>query len=177
MPSSRVLREERFSLILLVRLECSTRSKNRVPEESIGTPGPNDDAIRRLERRLEAFELAAQTENRWWRGGLIAALVLLAFAILVAAHHRHRAERFMLSRMGSGQMAPGQMGMPGPEWQGQGPRMMPYGPPPPPNWGYGPGPQGGYGEYYGPPPWARHHHHDDDGQGGPDSEQPPPPKG
>jgi hypothetical protein len=130
-----------------------------VPEESIGTPGPNDDAIRRLERRLEAFELAAQTENRWWRGGLIAALVLIALSILVAAHHRHRRPHM---EMGAG-------------WQGQ--RMMPYGPPPPPNWGYGSGPQGGYGGYYGPPPWAGHHHHDDGGPGGPDGEQPDAPKG
>ena len=145
-----------------------------MPEESMGAPEsnrePNHDAIRRLERRLEAFELAAQRENRWWRGGLIAALVLIALSIFSAAHHRHRMERLMLSRMGPGQMGPGM----GPGMMGPGPRMMPYGPPPPPYWGYGPGPQGGYG--YGSPPWMWHHHHEDGGQG-PESEPPQPPKG
>jgi len=137
----------------------SARSKNRVPEESIGTPGPNDDAIRRLERRLEAFELAAQNENRWWRGGLIAALVLVALSIMIARHHRHcpLPPRITMGQMGEG-------------WQG--PRMMPYGPPP--NWDYGPGPQGGYGDYG--PPWGWHHRHHDDGPG-PEGEPPPPPKG
>jgi hypothetical protein len=143
------------------------RSRNRVPEESIGTSEPNDDAIRRLERRLEAFEVAAQNENRWWRGGLIAALVLLSLSIMIAHHRRHHPPPpFMMSQMGQG------MGMMGGGCQG--PRVMPYGPPP--NWGYGPGPQGGYGEYG--PPWEWHHrHHDGDPRSGSDNEPQPPPKG
>jgi hypothetical protein len=133
-----------------------------VPEESINTPGPNDEAIRRLERRIESLEYAAQQENRWWRGGLIAALVLVALSILIAGHHRrHRPPP--VGPMGPmGQM--GQMGMMG-GWQRQ--RMMPYGPPPPPpNWGYGPG------RNYGPSDRWNHRYWD-----APESEgQPPPPK-
>jgi hypothetical protein len=111
-----------------------------VPEESTGTPGTsnqNDDAVRRLERRIESLEYAAQHENKWWRGGLIAALVLVALSILIAGHHRHhRLPRGMMAGMAG-------MGMMG---SCQGPRLMPYAPPPPPpNWGYGPG-----GGYYGP---------------------------
>jgi len=132
-----------------------------VPEESTSSPSPNDDAIRRLERRLEALEYVAQTENRWWRGGLIAALVLVALSILILAHHRHHPPPpFVMGRMG-----PGMMG-------GEG--MMPYGPPPP---YWGPGPQSGYG--YGPPPWGWHHHHhdnDDDGPGAQPEMQPPGPQ-
>ncbi|MGO9452778.1 MAG: hypothetical protein ACLQDV_17340 [Candidatus Binataceae bacterium] len=120
-----------------------------MPEESTGTPGPNDNALGRLERRIESLEFATQRENRWWRGGLIAALVLVALSILIAGHHRHH-------------YPPPMMGMRG--WQG--PRMMPYGPPP--YSGYGPGggyygPRGGwqYRQWNGPGPEA----------------QPPPPKG
>src|ERR1039458_5141045 len=86
-----------------------------VPEESISTPGQNDDALGRLERRIESLEFAAQREDRWWRGGLIAALVLVALSILIAGHHRHH-------------HPPPMTGMRGCEGQ----RMMPYGPPPPP---------------------------------------------
>jgi hypothetical protein len=99
-----------------------------LPEEAVGTPDHNDDALGRLERRIASLEYAAQQENRWWRGGLIAALVLVALSILIAGHHRHHRPLMM-----------------GQGW-GRGPRMLPYGPPPPPNWGYGPG-----GGYYGPP--------------------------
>jgi len=102
-----------------------------VPEESTSTPGQNDDALGRLERRIESLEFAAQQENRWWRGGLIAALVLVALSILIAGHHRRH-------------HPPPMTGMRGCEGQ----RMMPYSPPPPPPpySGYGPG-----GGYYGPP--------------------------
>ena len=136
-----------------------------MPEESTGTPGPqspqssqssqssNDDAIRRLERRIESLEYAAQQENKWWRGGLIAALVLVALSILIAGHHRHH------------HPPPGMMGM-GMMGSCQGPRMMPYGPPPP-NWGYGQG--GNYG--YGPQEGWRHHRE----WNGPGAEAPPPP--
>jgi hypothetical protein len=122
-----------------------------VPEESTSTPGQNDDALRRLERRLESLEYATERENRWWRGGLIAALVLVAFSILIAGHHRHHHPPMM-----------GMTGTMGPSCEG--PRMMPYGPSP--YWGYGPG--GGYG-----PPECRHHRQ----WNGPGPDGPPPPKG
>lgn len=112
-----------------------------MPEETIppSPPTPTDDAIRRLERRIEALEYAAQSENRWWRGGLIAALVLVALSILILAHHRHHHRP---------PPRPPMAGMMGPGWQG---RMMPYGPPPP-YWGWGPGRPPGP-EYWGPPEW------------------------
>ena len=128
-----------------------------MPEESPSTPASNDDAIRRLERRIESLEYAAQHENKWWRGGLIAALVLIALSILIAGHHRHHHP----PPMGPA----GMMGMQG--WQG--PRMMPYGPPPPPPWwGYGRGDGN-----YGPPEGWQHRHWDGPGSEGPQ----PPPKG
>ena len=119
-----------------------------MPEESIGTPSPqspNDDAIRRLERRIESLEYAAKHENKWWRGGLIAALVLVALSILIAGHHRHHHPPPGVM------MGPGMMGMRG--WQGG--ERTPYGPPPPPNWGYRPGygPQEGWHhQWNGPGP-------------------------
>jgi hypothetical protein len=123
-----------------------------VPEESVNPPNP-DEALRRLERRIEYLEHTLQHENKWWRGGLIAALVLIALSILIAGHHRHHRH-------------PGPMGMQGCGGQ----RMMPYGPPPPPpNWGYGPG-----GGYYGPPQQGWRYHQ----WNGPGSDGPPsPPKG
>ena len=122
-----------------------------MPEESTSTPGQNDEALGRLERRIESLEFATQRENRWWRGGLIAALVLVALSIFIAGHHRHHQPSSMMGTRG---------------WEG--PRMMPYGPPPPPYSGYGPG-----GCYYGPPEgW---HYRQWNGPG-PEA-QPPPPKG
>ncbi len=101
-------------------------------EESGTAPGQNDDALKQLERRLEALEIATLRENRWWRGGLIAALVLVALSILIAGHRRHN-RRLPTTPMSG--------------WGGQ--RMMPYGPPPPPyGWGYGPG-----GGYWPPQGW------------------------
>ncbi len=128
-----------------------------MPEESGNPPNHNDDAVRRLERRIESLEYAAQHENKYWRGGLIAALVLVALSILIAGHHRHH-------RPPMGMM--GNMGMMGMKGSCEGPRMMPYGPPPPPYWGYGPGP--GWGGSQG---W---HHRQWDGPG---ADGPPPPKG
>ena len=125
-----------------------------MPEEAASSPGPNEDAIRRLERRLETLEYAAERENRWWRGGLIAALLLVALSILIAGHHRH--ERMMMMARGA------QMGM-----GCDGLRMMPYGPPAaPPYWGYGPGPG-----WSGPQGWRYRQWN------GPGPEGPPPPKG
>src|SRR5208282_5479410 len=101
----------------------------------ISTPGQNDDALGRLERRIESIEFATQRENRWWRGGLIAALVLVALSILIAGHHRRPKA---IAQMG------GMAGWPG---------GMPYG-------GYGPylglsGPCGPGAQYgWGPGPWS-----------------------
>ena len=121
-----------------------------MPEESTGTPGQNGDALRSLGRRVESLEFATRQENRWWRGGLIAALVLLAFSILIAGHHRHRHPSPIMGMRGC-----------------DGPRMMPYGPPPPPYW-YGPG-----GGYYGPPEGWRYRQRNGPGP----QVQPTPPKG
>lgn len=130
-----------------------------MPEESTSTPGQNDDALRRLERRIENIEYAAERENKWWRGGLIAALVLVALSILIAGHHRHHHPSPGMGMMGM----TGMMGR-----SCEGPRMMPYGPPPPPPyWGYGPG-----GGNYGPPEGWHHRQWN-----GPGPDGPPPPKG
>ncbi len=129
-----------------------------MPEESGNPPNQHDETLRRLERRIESLEYAADRENKWWRGGLIAALVLVALSILIAGHHRHHRPPMMVMRDG--------MGMQG--WGG--PRMMPYGPPPPPPyWGYGYGPGPGMGGRQG---W-QHRQWDGPGSDGP----PLPPKG
>ncbi len=91
-----------------------------MPEEGSGTGGSHSEAQERLEKRLDRIELEILRENRWWRGGLIAALVLMALAILVAGHHRRRHE-----------MAPM-----GPAGWGQGTRYGQFGPYPPP-WAFG----------------------------------------
>ena len=125
-----------------------------MPEESGNPPNNHDETLRRLERRIENLEYAADRENKWWRGGLIAALVLIALSILIAGHHRHRRPPH------------GMMGMCG-QTDMQGPRMMPYGPPPPPpNWGYGPGPGWGGQQRWRYRQWN-----------GPGSDGPLPPKG
>ncbi|MGA2410963.1 MAG: hypothetical protein ABSG46_11325 [Candidatus Binataceae bacterium] len=75
-----------------------------------------------LERRLDRLEQEYLRENRWWRGGLIGALVLVAIAIMVSGfHHRPPPRGF------------GPMAMDGPMAMA---RPMGY-PPPPPYWGYG----------------------------------------
>ncbi len=122
-----------------------------MPEESTSTMGQSDDALGRLERRIESLEFATQRENRWWRGGLIAALVLVALSILIAGHHRRHYPLWMMGTRGGG-----------------GARMIPYGPPPPPYWGYGPG-----SGYYGPSEGWRYRQWNGPGP----ATQPPPPKG
>lgn len=77
-----------------------------MPEEptSAGSPRPAEP----LERRIERLE----QENRWWRGGLIAVLALVAL-MLLAGHHRARIDVVVTA----------------PPWA----LRMPY-------WGYGSGP-------------------------------------
>ena len=89
-------------------------------EEGSGGASHNEGSQERLERRLDRIEQELIRENRWWRGGLIAALVLVALAILVAGHHRRRPEM----EMGGMGMAPWAARMP----------YGPYGGPPP--WGF-----------------------------------------
>jgi hypothetical protein len=81
-----------------------------VAEEATGSGSHSEGAQERLERRLDRIEQEFGRENRWWRGGLIAALVLVALAILVAGRHHQRPE-----------MGMGAMGMP--PWAA----TMPYG--------------------------------------------------
>ena len=87
-----------------------------MPEETSysGTGDRPEDFARRLDRIEREF----LRESRWWRGGLIAALLLIAIAIFAAGHHRHRRHRG--PGMGMGMAGP-MMGMPMP-----GPNM-PYG--------------------------------------------------
>jgi hypothetical protein len=42
-----------------------------------------------INQRLDRLEQKLAREDRWWRGGLIAALVFIGISILVAGHHRH----------------------------------------------------------------------------------------
>jgi hypothetical protein len=125
-----------------------------VPEETTGAGNQTETAQERLEARLNRIEQEVLKENRWWRGGLIAALVLVAVAIFTAGHHHHPERMAMAS-----------MGMPG--WAG--PEGMPYGgygpyPPPPhpgfrwdgpcgrePGYGWGSGPWGGQPRQWGGP--------------------------
>jgi hypothetical protein len=107
---------------------------NFVPEESSVTGNQWEGERARLEERLNRLEQEVLKENRWWRGGLIAALVLLAFAILIG-HHRHRPPRMPPMGMAQGE--------------------MPYGmllPPRGPGYGWG-GPCGGPGYGWGRRPW------------------------
>src|ERR1700730_12865936 len=60
-----------------------------VPEETTGAGNQTETAQERLEARLNRIEQEVLKENRWWRGGLIAALVLVALAIFTAGHHHH----------------------------------------------------------------------------------------
>ena len=87
-------------------------------------------------RRLDRIEREFLRESRWWRGGLIAALLLIAIAIFAAGHHRrHR------GRPGMGMPGPMMgMGMPGP-----GPNM-PFGAWAPPRCGHECGCSCGRGE-------------------------------
>jgi hypothetical protein len=97
-----------------------------------------------LERRIEQLERIVQ-DNRWWRGGLIAALVFIGLVILLTAgRHRHRVDVVV-------KVPPWVLRTP--HW-GYGPG--PY-PPPPQGWGGGtgggrPAPEVGPGR--GPSPQA-----------------------
>jgi hypothetical protein len=46
-----------------------------------------------LRKRLRRLKRRMRNENRWWRVGAIAALVLIAVAILVSGHRRHHHHR------------------------------------------------------------------------------------
>jgi hypothetical protein len=46
-----------------------------------------------LRKRLRRLKRWMRNENRWWRAGAIAALVLIAVAILVSGHRRHHHHR------------------------------------------------------------------------------------
>jgi hypothetical protein len=105
-----------------------------------------------LAGRLRRLEKDLILENRWWRGGLIAALVLLAFSVLFGGLHRP-------SPPPAWGIAP--MGM-GSGWGGPPPNMpgAQFMPPPPPLASGAPwnGP-GGCGSYEGggrPAPWGGH---------------------
>jgi hypothetical protein len=90
-----------------------------------------------VDARLDRLEQEVLKENRWWRGGLIAALVLVALSILIAGHH-HRPKRMA---------GPGWAGPPGMVYDGYGP----YPPPPRPRFGWG----DPYGpDCWGPRPWG-----------------------
>src|SRR5271170_5663557 len=118
-----------------------------VPEEPTSTGNQRETSQERLEARLHRLEQEILRENRWWRGGLIAALVLIALAILAAGHHRRPELRFA-SMMG------GPMG--GPGWAGPGGMPFgdywPYPPPPHPGWG-GPCGPGAGNMPWGSGPW------------------------
>jgi len=101
-----------------------------MPEEPT-TAGPLRESQELLAGRLDRLEREVLRENRWWRGGLIAALVLLALSLLIAGHHRHH--RRPNRPEGPAAMAP--MGPPG--WAG--PPGMPC---------------GQFGPYAPPPPWG-----------------------
>jgi hypothetical protein len=98
-----------------------------MPEEA-GAAGNQGDEIN---RRLDRIEQKLAWENRWWQGGLIAALVFIGIAILIAGHH-HRWRPSV------------------PPWvAGWSAGRVP--PPPPLGWG----PPGGYGPYgWGPGPYG-----------------------
>ena len=134
-----------------------------MPEETTGLTPPND-RYEALVSRLDRIEREALRENRWWRGGLIAALVLLALSLFFAGHRRHRHPPGPPPPMAFGPMYQ-------PGWQGGMPygQFRPYDPPPwafgpRGQWGCGPGSFGGQRFHrFGFQPW--------DGNG----EQPPPP--
>ena len=88
-----------------------------MPEEGSPSGASHSEAQERLEKRLDRIELEVLRENRWWRGGLIAALVLFALAILIAGHHRRHHEMGPMGPAGWGQRMPyGQFGAYPPPW-------------------------------------------------------------
>jgi hypothetical protein len=78
-----------------------------MPDEPINAGATN------LEQSLTERMARLERENRWWRGGLVAALIIMA--LFLAAGHRHRARIDVV--------------ISAPPWMM---RMRP--------WGYGPGP-------------------------------------
>jgi hypothetical protein len=98
-----------------------------MPEETSGAES------RRFEDRLERLERDAMRENRYWKGGLIGVLLLIAIALFTHGGH-HRRERPDFARGGR------------------------YGMPYPPQFGYmagGPwGPCAGRGAWSAPRPEA-----------------------
>jgi len=107
-------------------------------------------------REGEGWREARRREERWWRGGLIAALVLLALATLYngAAYRRLARSQETLAMSVARQSQPGfgpmgQLGpMRPPNWQGFG--GQPYGPFPGP-WAFGRGGCGCRHHPEGPP--------------------------
>jgi hypothetical protein len=142
-----------------------------------GMTTENTASLEAITRRLDRFEQEYLRESRWWRGGLIAALAVLAIVILIGAFHRPRA----LRDFGPMAMA-GPMGMRGPMGM-QGPMRFPeYGPPPPPPpWAYGYGPGYGFAAPYGIGPGDNCHRYGwwferrDGFPGGPATKSSPPP--
>jgi hypothetical protein len=92
-----------------------------MPEETAAGSERGDE----ISRRLDRLEHKLAREDRWWRGGKIAALVFIGLCIL-AAGHRHRPRR-----------------PPMPPWIAFGEPGR-FAPPPPGYWGQ----PGAYG-YYG----------------------------
>jgi hypothetical protein len=131
-----------------------------------GTTAESPANLETLQRRLDRIEHEYIQENRWWRGGLIGALVLLAIVILIGAfHHPRPPQGFRMMAMQGPMGAAGPMAMQGPmDFRGY-PGYWP--PPPPPPWVYGYGPGYGYGTG---PGFDRHGgcRPGDRGPGGPD---------
>ena len=59
-----------------------------MPEETPAAASGRDENY--ISRRLDRLEQKLMSEDRWWRGGLIAALFFIGIAILVAGHHHRR---------------------------------------------------------------------------------------
>jgi len=107
-----------------------------MPEEPTSAAGTQTQEL--LLRRLEHFE----RENRWWRGGLIAALVFMGLMILAGGRHRRHIDVVVTVPPGAMRMRQWGYGpgpYPPPGWGGlgggmmrPGPGMMPGGGPRPP---------------------------------------------
>lgn len=149
-----------------------------MPEEGTTTDSPS--SVETLQRRLDRLEQEYMRENRWWRGGLIGALTLLAIVILVGAFHHRPPPGFGLMEMRGPMSMAGPMGMQGPMDYWAYPR---YGPPPPPPWasgygsGYGYGPGGGCDRHGWNRPGDRSPGGPDGPGAGADGTSPPPSNG
>jgi len=58
-----------------------------------GAGNQSSESEERLRKRLRRLKRRMRNEDRGWRAGAIAALVLIAVAILVSGHHRHHHHR------------------------------------------------------------------------------------